>query len=141
MSAPLLLDNEILRDCLRLREANGLVPARGLLVSGVVKSTVLADVASSASSTTTTAAPAIASELVRQLHWELSSSTTLRPLAGLMGKAALLPDPWCAQGGCGCTVRRICLSCDSTLKQVFIQFFAWMCCWQVAYGLRPQVIL
>jgi hypothetical protein len=99
--APLLLDNEVLRITLRQRDEQDLLPLPGLCVPQVVRphSLTLLQAAVTACPAQTAAKPATWPEALQQLHWELSASTTLRPLAKLMGTAAVLPDPWSRQGG------------------------------------------
>lgn len=106
VSAPLLLENEVLRECLRLREAQAAAPVAGLRVGGVVRPAALALLKAALPETAglhgISAQAQDWPDSLRQLHWELSSSTTLRPLANLMRKAALLPDPANRQGGLRC---------------------------------------
>lgn len=100
-SPKLLLENEVLRELLRVRELQAASFVTGLPVLPLVKPAALALLANTAQVSDLHAhATALQwPDVFRQLQWELSSSTTLRPLANLMGKSALLPDPWNLQGG------------------------------------------
>lgn len=96
----LLTDNEVLRTCLRERDAVAAAPESVLCFRQWVKLAALQRV--QAVLPVEQALPGNPEEWpepLQQLHWELSASTSLRPLANLMGKGALLPDPWNVQGG------------------------------------------
>ena len=86
----LLLDNEVLRDTMRRREntppPDQYFPA---IIERLIKSNYLK-----------LFEQAIFDEdVLRQLHWELGSSTQLRPIAKILNTSALLPDPFTVQGG------------------------------------------
>jgi hypothetical protein len=100
-SPKLLLENEVLRELLRVREQLAASFVSELPVPSLVKPAALVKLANTAQvSDLHTPLTALKwPDIFRQLQWELSSSTTLRPLANLMGKPALLADPWNLQGG------------------------------------------
>ena len=102
---PLFLDNERLRELMREREQwpTGAASHKAAIIRALVKPEQLGRLA-------TIAMPEHSIEnsrwpqqhwpgLLRQLHWELCSSTQLRPIAKIMDRTALLPDPFTAQGG------------------------------------------
>lgn len=102
MAVPALLtDNEVLRSCLRERDAAAMAVQPVLCVRQWLRPPALARVQAALlpSMLPLPTEPEAWPEPLQQLHWELSASTTLRPLAHLMGKGALLPDPWNVQGG------------------------------------------
>lgn len=102
--SPLLLDNERLRDIMREREQwpAGSSSHQPAIIRQLVKPGLVANLAN----LTEVPTPAAAfwpqqqwPDLLRQLHWELCSSTQLRPVARIMDRTALLPDPFVALGG------------------------------------------
>ncbi len=105
---PLLLDNEQLRLIMREREQwpAGQATHTPAAIRQLVKQDMLASLGQ------LQAAPGIGTSNedaawpqqhwppgLRQLHWELGSSTQLRPVARIMERTALLPDPFVIQGG------------------------------------------
>jgi hypothetical protein len=102
---PLLLDNERLRELMREREQwpAGAASHQAAIVRTLVKPEQLDRVAATAMPERTTEGSTWPQQhwpgLLRQLHWELCSSTQLRPIAKIMDRTALLPDPFTAQGG------------------------------------------
>ncbi|HQQ62299.1 MAG TPA: hypothetical protein PLF22_01860 [Pseudomonadales bacterium] len=97
---PLLLDNERLRQCMRERENWQPADYRPAVIDHLLKPAAAAALAALQPASGDGVWPQQAwPDLLRQLHWELCSSTNLRPLAKIMNKAALLPDPFVACGG------------------------------------------
>lgn len=97
---PLLLDNEKLRQCMRERENWQPADYRPAVIPQLLKPAAAAVLATLKPSSGDGIWPQQAwPDLLRQLHWELCSSTNLRPLAKIMNKAALLPDPSVSCGG------------------------------------------
>ena len=100
---PLLLDNDRLRDLMREREQQHMAASPLICISGLLKPAACRILGN------TPAPPTARSpqgwpqqewpDCWRQLHWELSSSTLMRPLARLMQRKIILPDPFMEQGG------------------------------------------
>lgn len=96
----LLTDNDVLRTCLRERDAVAAAPEPVLCFHQWVRPAAVQRVqAALPVEQALLGNPDEWPEPLQQLYWELSASTSLRPLANLMGKGALLPDPWNLQGG------------------------------------------
>ncbi len=109
---PLLIDNEQLREIMRQREEWAPERFVAALVPALLKPEQRAALAAIASQPM--AAQRQWPGVLRQLHWELCSSTNLRPIARIMNKMALLPDPALVQGG-------FCRGSDTLAAQVLPQ--------------------
>lgn len=95
MTVPaLLLDNEALRNAMRQREsAPALDQYLPVIIERLIKSNYLKMFEHAI----------FDKDVLRQLHWELGSSTQLRPIAKILNTSALLPDPFTVQGGIWCS--------------------------------------
>lgn len=105
---PLLLDNERFRAVMREREQ---WPAQACSTPAVIRSAIkpaMLEALAGPDGWLNTAQPLqnLANlptrawpSLLRQLHQELCSSTQLRPMARILSKTTLLPDPFLMQGG------------------------------------------
>lgn len=103
---PLLLDNEQLRLIMREREhwPAGRAAHTPAVIRQLVKQDMLASLGKLQPTPGTSSEDAVWPQQhwppdLRQLHWELGSSTQLRPVARIMERTALLPDPFVTQGG------------------------------------------
>lgn len=104
--SPLLLDNEKLREIMREREQCSPAAAAAhqpATIRQLIKPELLSGLATiQPSSIPAGNGPWLQQHWptsLRQLHWELCSSTQLRPIARIMDRTALLPDPFVRQGG------------------------------------------
>lgn len=117
---PLLLDNERLRECMRERENWQPADFRPACIRDLVKPAVAAALAALRPQSDGVWPQHAWPDLLRQLHWELCSSTNLRPLAKIMNKAALLADPFMVAGGMWTTNRVLPLpSAQHPVTQLF----------------------